>query len=71
MIVEDERDEHLEVFITTPPRTSDFQEMEENEIELFRQFLSQHKKIKDKDAHFTLQNVLIEHLWERRGNEPM
>ena len=34
----------------------------------FEQLLARHNKIKDKNVHFELSNVLIEHLWEQRNN---
>ena len=37
-------------------------EMESNESVRFQQFLDRHRKIKDKDAHMTLRNALIDHL---------
>ena len=40
----------------------------EDDATRFQQFLAQHKKIKDKEAHFKLCNALIEHLWDRFGN---
>ena len=33
-----------------------------DKIEQFQQFLIRHKQIKDKEAYYTLQNALIEHL---------
>ena len=69
MIIEDERDEQEDVVSTLSiPNVED---MEINETERFRRFLARHKKFKDKEAHFALRNALIEHLWERHGNEVM
>ena len=38
------------------------------ETEKFQQFLTRHKQIKDKEAHYALRNALIEHLWDRHGD---
>ena len=40
-----------------------------DETTRFQQFLARHRQIIDKEAHFALCNVLIEHLWELYGNE--
>ncbi|XP_020253709.1 putative nuclease HARBI1 [Asparagus officinalis] len=71
MIIEDERDEQEDIIVSTPPSISNVEDIGTNDAERFRQFLTRHKKFKDKEAHFTLRNVLIEHLWERHGNEVM
>jgi hypothetical protein len=70
MIIEDERDEQEDV-VSTPPSIPNVEDTEINETERFRRFLTLHKKFKDKEAHFALRNALIEHLWERHGNEVM
>ncbi|XP_020262795.1 uncharacterized protein LOC109838778 [Asparagus officinalis] len=69
MIIEDERDEQEDIIVSTPPSISNVEDIGMNDAERFRQFLTRHKKFKDKEAHFALRNALIEHLWERHGNE--
>ncbi|XP_020272422.1 putative nuclease HARBI1 [Asparagus officinalis] len=71
MIVEDERDEQEDVVISTPQSIPNAENMEITETERFQQFLALHKRLKNKEAHFALRNALIEHLWERHGNEAM
>ncbi|XP_075478760.1 uncharacterized protein LOC142519605 [Primulina tabacum] len=39
-----------------------------NEHIKFQEFLARYIKIKDKDAHFALRNVLIDHLWDEYGH---
>ncbi|XP_028117240.1 uncharacterized protein LOC114314905 [Camellia sinensis] len=66
MIVEDEREEHLdfdyEISATNAPMqlfstpTNDFQS-----------FLSRHLSIRDKDAYHALRNDLIEYMWHLHG----
>ncbi|KAL5848403.1 hypothetical protein ACOSQ4_006416 [Xanthoceras sorbifolium] len=36
----------------------------------FQQFLARHREIRDKEAHISLRNALIEHLWEQYSNSP-
>jgi hypothetical protein len=71
MIIEDERDEQEDLVVSTPPPIPNVGDMEITDAERFRRFLARHKKLKDKEAHFALRNALIEHLWERHGNEVM
>ena len=72
IIIEDEHEEQEEdVIISTPSSISNVEDMEINETDRFRRFVARHKKIKHRENHFVLQNVLIEHLWERYGNEVM
>ncbi|XP_020242989.1 uncharacterized protein LOC109821216 [Asparagus officinalis] len=71
MIVEDEHDEQEDVVISTPQSISNAKNMEITETERFQRFLARHKRLKNKEAHFALRNALIEHLWERHGNETM
>ncbi|XP_020264092.1 putative nuclease HARBI1 [Asparagus officinalis] len=71
MIVEDERDEQEDVVISTPQSIPNAENMEITETERFQRFLARHKRLKNKEAHFALRNALIEHLWERHGNEAM
>ncbi|XP_020254359.1 uncharacterized protein LOC109831450 [Asparagus officinalis] len=61
MIIEDERDEQEDIIVSTPPSISNVEDIG----------MTRHKKFKDKEAHFALRNALIEHLWERHGNEVM
>nr|VDD08198.1 unnamed protein product [Brassica oleracea] len=67
MIIEDGRD----INATTEEQA----EVSNAEVEMasvddarFQEFLAQHNKIKDRDAHFELQDALIEHLWGEYGN---
>ncbi|XP_020271618.1 uncharacterized protein LOC109846782 [Asparagus officinalis] len=71
MIVEDERDEQEDVVISTPQSILNAENMEITKTERFQRFLARHKRLKNKEAHFSLRNALIEHLWERHGNEAM
>ena len=68
MIIEDERDLYADIenWMEAPTPEVD---MVVDETTRFQQFLAQHRQIKDKEAHFALRNVLIEHLWELQGNE--
>ncbi|XP_062086880.1 uncharacterized protein LOC133793579 [Humulus lupulus] len=43
-------------------------QMVEDDNARFQEFLTRHRKIKDKDAHIELRNALIEHLWDQYGN---
>ncbi|XP_050222517.1 uncharacterized protein LOC126672607 [Mercurialis annua] len=62
MIIEDELD--LSATITNVTELPEpVVEMETNEHVRFQQFLPQHKKIKNKDAHIALCNDLFEYLW--------
>ncbi|XP_020266360.1 uncharacterized protein LOC109841833 [Asparagus officinalis] len=71
MIVEDKRDEQEDVVISTPQSIPNAENTEITETKRFQRFLARHKMLKNKEAHFTLRNALIEHLWERHGNEAM
>ena len=67
MIIEDELD------INAPIRdarvVSVLQvEMAINENTRFQQFLSRNLQIKNKEAHLSLRNALIDHIWEHYGN---
>ena len=42
-----------------------------NEDMRFQQFLSRNLQIKDKEAHLSLRNALIDHIWEHYGNNPI
>ncbi|XP_070055677.1 uncharacterized protein [Nicotiana tomentosiformis] len=63
MIIENERDLNAPIQddLEGPPPTV---EMAVDENQRFQEFLSRHRRIKDKDAHFALRNALIYHLWE-------
>ena len=67
MIVEDERDlsAPIEAMIETPPPEI---EMMVGENIRFQEFLTRYRQIRDKDAHITLRNTLIDHLWEEYTN---
>ena len=67
MIVEDERDlsAPIEVVRETPPPEV---ELVVDENTRFQEFLSQYRKIRDKEAHFALRNALIDHLWDEYTN---
>ncbi|XP_020272171.1 uncharacterized protein LOC109847350 [Asparagus officinalis] len=71
MIIKDERDEQEDVIISTPQSILNAENMEITETERFQRFLARHKRLKNKEAHYALRNALIEHLWERHGNEAM
>ncbi|KAL8550117.1 hypothetical protein ACS0TY_008807 [Phlomoides rotata] len=61
MIIEDERD--LSAPIVEPREvTTPAVEMTNNENSNFQDFLHRYRKMRDADAHFELQNALIEHL---------
>ena len=40
-------------------------EMVVDEDVRFQQFMSRYRQIRDKDAHFSLRDALIDHLWEQ------
>ncbi|KAK3183019.1 hypothetical protein Dsin_030305 [Dipteronia sinensis] len=61
MIIEDERTMHINFEDLNPTSISDI-EMVSDETTRFRQFLTRHRQIKDKDAHIALRNALIDHL---------
>ena len=64
MIIEDERDldapisDAREVPIPTV-------ELAQEENIRFKQFIARYKQIKNREAHISLRNALIEHLWEQ------
>lgn len=63
MIIEDERDEvKKKSRAKTPPTTK--KDSEKNDI---FQYIQRLNDIKDKHAHMTLRNDLVEHIWERAG----
>ena len=63
MIIKDERDLNAPIreAVDAPIPTV---EMAVDERTRFQEFLSRHRKIRDKDAHIALRNALIEYLWE-------
>ncbi|KAK2656480.1 hypothetical protein Ddye_009532 [Dipteronia dyeriana] len=67
MIIEDERDvdatieDHMEAPTPQVGRVID-------ENTRFQEFLTRHRQIKDKEAHITLRNALIDHLWDEYTN---
>ena len=40
----------------------------EDENVRFQNFLAWFRNIKDKEAHFSLQNALVDHLWKNYSN---
>ncbi|KAL8470837.1 hypothetical protein ACS0TY_033416 [Phlomoides rotata] len=77
MIIEDERD--LEAPIEATPRVPAPDILtpqvpatpRDNENSSFKAYVARYKKIRDKDAHITLRNALIDHLWEGFSNSDM
>ncbi|XP_024006867.1 uncharacterized protein LOC112083387 [Eutrema salsugineum] len=67
MIIEDERDLNapIEVGRKAPPPEV---EIAEDETIRFQEFLGRYRKIRDKEAYFSLRNALIDHLWEKYTN---
>ena len=61
MIVEDECEEEPDNVDSTQPSIAE--EIEDDDAERFRRFLTRHKNIQDREANFKLQNALTEHLW--------
>ncbi|KAL8474289.1 hypothetical protein ACS0TY_030935 [Phlomoides rotata] len=67
MIIEDERD--LDPPIDVPVEVSSPNiEFVENKPTRFQNFLSRFGEIKNAEAHFSLWNALIDHLWEEYLN---
>ncbi|XP_028092087.1 uncharacterized protein LOC114292344 [Camellia sinensis] len=66
MIVEDERDEHLDFDYDTSSTNSPVQ-LSCNTNNDFQSFLSCHLGIRDKNAYHALRNDLIEHMWHLYG----
>ncbi|KAL1205518.1 hypothetical protein V5N11_026702 [Cardamine amara subsp. amara] len=67
MIIEDERDLEAQIEVgreAPPPKV----EIADNETTRFQKFLARYRQIKDKEAHFSLRNALIDHLWENYTN---
>ncbi|GFP92151.1 hypothetical protein PHJA_001359200 [Phtheirospermum japonicum] len=67
MIIEDERDldDPIDETREVPPLDVEFVEKDHTR---FQDFLARFRQIKDAEAHFTLRNVLIDHLWEKYSN---
>lgn len=67
MIIDDEHDldAPIEVVRELPPIEV---EMMTNDNDGFQQYLAQYRQIKDKEAHFALQNALVDHLLEKYAN---
>ncbi|XP_024007289.1 uncharacterized protein LOC112083492 [Eutrema salsugineum] len=67
MIIDDERDldAPIEVEREAPPPEV---EIAIDENIRFQEFLCRYRQIKDKEAHFSLRNALIDHLWEKYTN---
>ena len=67
MIVEDERDVTAPIINHVQDPTSNV-EMAVDENARFQEFLSRHRKFKNRNVHIHLRNALIEHLWEEYSN---
>ncbi|KAL7610176.1 uncharacterized protein LOC128132901 [Lactuca sativa] len=67
MIINDEHDldTPIEIAREVPPIEV---ELTTDEDSQFQQFLARYKNIKDKEAHFSLRNALVDHLWEIYSN---
>lgn len=69
MIIEDERDVNARIRDQTEEPTPQIEMIVDENIKIQDSLLNidksraQHRQIKNKDAHSTLQNVLIDHLW--------
>ena len=70
MIIEDDRDVNAPIRDARPAPPTNV-EMAINEDMRFQQVLSHNLQIKDKEAHLSLRNVLIDHIWEHYGNNPI
>ncbi|XP_074342791.1 uncharacterized protein LOC141680469 [Apium graveolens] len=69
MIIEDERElhmeeEHFDTDVAIPTVTPN-----RSRSSTLREFIQVHKQIRDKQAHFQLQNDLVEHLWQMHGGD--
>ena len=67
---EDEQDVNAPIRDARPAPPTNV-EMAINEDMRFQQFLSRNLQIKDKEAHLSLRNALIDHIWEHYGNNPI
>lgn len=66
MIVEDEREEHLD-FNYEISSTNTPVQLSSTPTNDFQTFLSRHLGIRDKDAYHALHNDLVEHMWHLHG----
>ncbi|XP_028082670.1 uncharacterized protein LOC114283992 [Camellia sinensis] len=66
MIVEDEREEHLD-FDYEISSTNTPVQLSSTPTNDFQSFLSRHLGIRDKDAYHALRNDLVEHMWHLHG----
>ncbi|XP_028068692.1 uncharacterized protein LOC114271264 [Camellia sinensis] len=66
MIVEDEREEHLD-FNYDIASTNTPVQLSSTPTNDFQSFLSRHLGIRDKDPYHALHNDLVEHMWYLRG----
>ncbi|XP_028056614.1 uncharacterized protein LOC114260633 [Camellia sinensis] len=66
MIVEDEREEHLD-FNCDISSTNTPVQLSSTPTNDFQSFLSRHLGIRDKDAYHALRNDLVEHMWHLHG----
>ena len=64
MIIEDERDLHAPIEVEREVPVPEVDMVVDDNIR-FQEFLGRYRKIKDKEAHFSLRNALIDHLWEK------
>ena len=67
MIIEDEYDTHgsiVDLNVMSVPEV----DMIVDKTEQFQWFFACHKRIKDTEAHYTLRNALIKHLWGKYNN---
>ena len=67
IIIEDEHNLNALIIDAIEAPTTDV-EMTVDDNTWFEQFLTRHRRIKAKDAHIALRNVLIEHLWKKYSN---
>lgn len=64
MIIEDERDLNAPIVDAIEAPTANV-EMTVDDNTRFEQFLTRHRRIKDKDSHIAFRNALIKHLWKK------
>ena len=64
MIIEDERDLSAPIEERLEVPDPEVETIPIDESVQFQEFLSRHRKIKNKEAHIALRDALIEHLWE-------
>ena len=64
MIIEDERNLYAPISNAREVPTPTVELAQEENIR-FEQFIARYKQIKDREAHISLRNALIEHLWEQ------